>query len=92
MDYNRILAQKPVNEFMATFRQFSFDLLNPELAIKKELFMVNLEKVKNRIELYTYESEKLVRAFLEGNGIAYSNFKKVDMTLEDAFIGLTGKY
>ena len=24
IDYNRVLAQKPVNEFMETFKQFSF--------------------------------------------------------------------
>lgn len=92
MDYNRVLAQKPVNEFMETFKQFSFDLQNPGLEIKKEPFIVNVEKVKNRIELYTYESAKVVQAWLADNGIAHGNFKKVDMTLEDAFIGLTGKY
>ena len=92
MDYNRVLAQKPVNEFMETFKQFSFDLQNPGLEIKKEPFIVNVEKVKNRIELYTYESEKVVQAYLADNGIAHGNFKKVEMTLEDAFIGLTGKY
>jgi ABC-2 type transport system ATP-binding protein len=92
MDYNRVLAQKPVIEFMKNFKQFSFDLHNPGLEIKKEPFIVNVEKVKNRIELYTYESEKVVQAWLADNGIAHGNFKKVDMTLEDAFIGLTGKY
>jgi ABC-2 type transport system ATP-binding protein len=92
MDYNRVLAQKPVNEFMKNFKQFSFDLQNPGLEIKKEPFIVNVEKVKNRIELYTYESEKVLQAYLADNGIAYRNFKKVEMTLEDAFIGLTGKY
>lgn len=92
MDYNRVLAQKPVKEFMSTFKQFNFELTNPAIEIAREKFIVNLEKVKNQIELYTYESEQVVLSYLSNNGIAYRNFKKVEMTLEDAFIGLTGKY
>jgi ABC-2 type transport system ATP-binding protein len=92
MDYNRVLAQKPVKEFMTTFKQFNFELLNADLELKKEKFIVNLEKVKNQIELYTYDSEEVVLNYLASNGIGYTNFRKVEMTLEDAFIGLTGKY
>ena len=92
MDYNRVLAQKPVNEFMATFKQFTFELTNPGQEIVREKFIVNLEKVKNLIELYTYESQEVVQSFLTNNSIGHSNFKQVPMTLEDAFIGLTGKY
>ena len=55
---------------------FPFDLQNPGLEIKKEPFIVNMEKLKNRIELYTYESEKVVRAWMADNGIAHGNFKK----------------
>ena len=92
MDYNRVLAQKPVNEFMSTFKQFTFELTNPGQEIAREKFIVNLEKVKNLIELYTYESQEVVQSFLTSNSIGHSNFKQVPMTLEDAFIGLTGKY
>lgn len=92
MDYNRVLAQKPVNEFMSTFKQFTFELTNPGQEIQREKFIVNLEKVKNTIELYTYDSQEVVQSFLTNNSIGHSNFKQVPMTLEDAFIGLTGKY
>jgi len=92
MDYNRVLAQCPVSEFMSTFKQFNFELENDKLDLKNEKFVVNLEKVKNKVELYTYESESFVVKFLEENGIAFKNFKQTKMKLEDAFIGLTGKY
>ncbi|MFY9152034.1 MAG: ABC transporter ATP-binding protein [Prolixibacteraceae bacterium] len=92
MDYNRVLAQCPVNEFMSTFKQFNFELDNHSIDLKKEKFVVNLEKVKNKVELYTYESESFVLKFLHDKGIAIKNFKQTKMELEDAFIGLTGKY
>lgn len=92
MDYNRVLAQCPVAEFMDTFKQFNFELDEDKPDLKKEKFVVNLEKVKNKIELYTYESERFVLNFLADNGIRYKNFQQTKMGLEDAFIGLTGKY
>lgn len=92
MDYNRVLAQRPVAEFMREFKQFYFELENEHVEIPKEPFIANLEKVRNKVELYTYESEEFVLSYLRNSGIAINGFRKVNMSLEDAFIGLTGKY
>ncbi|MEI7830404.1 MAG: ABC transporter ATP-binding protein [Prolixibacteraceae bacterium] len=92
MDYNRVLAQCPISEFMTKFKRFDFELENDKVNLKKELFVKNLEMVKNKVELYTYESKDFVEKFLENNGIVHKGFKQVKMELEDAFIGLTGKY
>ncbi len=92
MDYNRVLAQCPVNEFMQNFKQFNFAVTNDKVDLSQEKFVNNFEKLKNEVELYTYESEDFVKNFLKEKGIEHKNFKKVEMNLEDAFIGLTGKY
>jgi ABC-2 type transport system ATP-binding protein len=44
------------------------------------------------VELYTYASLEEVIAFLANNAIDYSSVEEQKMSLEDAFIGLTGKY
>jgi ABC-2 type transport system ATP-binding protein len=92
MDYNRVLAQCPISEFMSNFKRFDFELESDHIDLKKESFVRNLEKVKNKVELYTYESERFVQKFLVDQGIAHKGFIQVKMELEDAFIGLTGKY
>ncbi|WP_347841142.1 ABC transporter ATP-binding protein [uncultured Draconibacterium sp.] len=92
MDYNRVLAQRDVNEFMREFKQFYLEVENPSIDLSNEDFVANFEKVNNKIEIYTYQSEQMVLDFLKSKGIAYKNFQKVEMGLEDAFIGLTGKY
>lgn len=92
MDYNRVLAKCPVNDFMTNFKQFNFDLSESNAGLEKEDFMNNIEIVKNKVELYTYESENYVKDYLSKKNIAYKNFSKCEMGLEDAFIGLTGKY
>jgi ABC-2 type transport system ATP-binding protein len=92
MDYNRILTQRPMAEFMKEFKQFYFEMEDEHFVFPKEDFIANLEKVKSKVELYTYESEEFVINFLRQKGISVKDFRKVDMSLEDAFIGLTGKY
>lgn len=92
MDYNCVLAQQNVNEFMRSFKQFYLEVEDPSIDLKKEDFVVNVEKVHNKVEIYTYESEAFVKKFLEKNGIEHRAFQQVEMGLEDAFIGLTGKY
>lgn len=92
MDYNCVLAQQNVNEFMRSFKQFYLEVEDPSIDLKKEDFVVNVEKVHDKVEIYTYESEAFVKKFLEKNGIQHRAFQQVEMGLEDAFIGLTGKY
>jgi ABC-2 type transport system ATP-binding protein len=63
MDYNRVLEQCPVSEFMENFKQFNFEVEDSSVDLSKESFVSNVEKVKNSIELYTYESEKICEGF-----------------------------
>lgn len=92
MDYNRVLAQLPIDEFMGNFKQFNLKVENDNVDFSKADFIVNSERILNQTELFTYASEDKVKSYLTANGIAYTDFKQVEMQLEDAFIGLTGKY
>jgi len=92
IDYNKMLVQSPVAEFRSNFRRFDFELDNEATELKKEPFIMNIEKVKNKVELYTFSAESDVKKYLDDNKIVVSNFAQVRMELEDAFIGLTGKY
>lgn len=92
IDYNKVLVQSSVGEFRSNFRRFDFELDKDYTELKKEPFIVNIERVKSKVELYTYSGENEVKKYLDDNKIAVRNFMQVKMELEDAFIGLTGKY
>lgn len=92
MDYNRVLVQGPVKDFTTGFKQFAFDAERTDLDLKNAPLAVNVEHLRNHYEFYTYGSAEEVRLLLDKQGIAYRNFREEPMTLEDAFIGLTGKY
>jgi ABC-2 type transport system ATP-binding protein len=92
IDDNKVRVHTSVGEFMGSFRRFDFELDRDDIALKEEPFIVNIEKVKNKVELYTYSSGNEVKEYLDSNSISVRNFTQVKMQLEDAFIGLTGKY
>jgi len=89
---NKVLARQSLRGFMGSFKQFSFELIQPVEAFPETNFIVNVERIKNKVELYTWESEGDVQEWLKSLGIQYRDWKPGTMTLEDAFIGLTGKY
>ena len=92
MDYNRVLMRGSASEFMGKFHQFTFGLNRDDVNLKEESLTIEMDRIKNHYELYTYASAEEVQAMLQAKGLEYSDFKPVKMTLEDAFIGLTGKY
>lgn len=92
MDYNRVLVQSPVRDFTSRFKEFTFESDRDDVELKNHPLAVNVERLRNHYEFYTYGNEAEVRQVLDSQGIPYRNFKEEPMTLEDAFIGLTGKY
>lgn len=92
MDYNRVLVKGAVNDFTSGFKEFTFEGERDDLELKGDPLAVNVEHLRNHYEFYTYGNEEEVRQYLDNKGIAYKNFQQQPMSLEDAFIGLTGKY
>lgn len=92
MDYNRVLVRGSVDDFLSSFRQFTFDLDRDDIDFRTEELTVGTDHLNNHYELYTYATAEEVQSMLGAKGLNYTRFQQVTMTLEDAFIGLTGKY
>lgn len=93
LDYGKILIQKPVRELMDTFRCFRFTAeggKEPEASVS----IINPSRIGDEYELYTFGSADDVSRELQSSGIRVTpqQLRPVPMTLEDVFIGLTGKY
>ena len=92
LDYRAVLITMSIKEFLGTFKQFKFDCATPELPLQKDDVIKSFEKVKNKVSVYTFFHEEEVRSYLEAKGVGFSNLHQESMSLEDAFVGLTGKY
>ena len=88
LDYGRILLHKPTSYILNHFKKYSFTSDTPVIDAGKELW--NLEKIGNTWETFSFLPEQEVGKLLSPYSIA--NLTAKEISLEDAFIGLTGKY
>lgn len=90
LDYGKLLLHKPTDYIMNHFHKFTFQSPAQEIAPIDKLW--NTEKVGTNWETYSFESIEDVAGLLSKQGVEANNLKEESLSLEDAFIGLTGKY
>lgn len=91
MDYGRIIMQKPVHELLESFKRFKFTCEKPEL-LDSSNHIYNSVSVKGKTELYSLLSKIELEELLSNTINLSSSVQEESLTLEEAFIGLTGKY
>ncbi len=87
-----ILYYGGVKEFLEKFHCFKFMAPDFPSDLKKNEIIQNMEIIRDEITMYSFENGERIQAFLRNQGIDYWQFTEVAMSLEEAFIGLTGKY
>ncbi len=88
LDYGRILTHCPTEQILNNFTRFKFDTQATEAIENSDLW--SLERVADHWECYSFSDKERVAEMLAPMGI--SNLTQERISLEDAFIGLTGKY
>ncbi|MBD5284892.1 MAG: ABC transporter ATP-binding protein [Bacteroides sp.] len=91
LDYGKILTHTSVDRLLSEFSKFRFTTTDAS-PLPDDENLINPYRIKNEVEVYTFKSPEYVKQALDRQGIVYSSFRKQEMNLEDAFIGLTGKY
>lgn len=93
MDYGSILIQQPVQQLLNTFRRYTFRIEGtiPEI-LPQDAALYHSAVIRDCGETYSFEDAEYVSCWLRRNGIVYTELKAESLNLEDAFIGLTGKY
>lgn len=91
LDYGKILLQKPVGELLDTVRQYTFKM-TAEGPLPEDERFYHPSVLRDRGELFSFLPEAEVRQILDRQHIPYTDLESRRANLEDAFIGLTGKY
>lgn len=93
MDYGKILIQQPIDELLNGIRRYTC-LLPEGYKLDNSLgdAFYYPSVIRNRLETHSFLSMQDVENRFKEAGIPYSELKSETVNLEDAFIGLTGKY
>ncbi len=91
MDYGRIVLQMPIKDLMAKFYRYRFST-NVVEQLKTIPELLNTNTIKGNTETYAMLSEIEMQNLLQQHNIKVSGLVQDKLTLEEAFIGLTGKY
>ena len=89
MDYGKILVQMPVEELLGKFRCYTTQV-EADFKLKDTEGIYNPSVIRSSMELFSMLPEEEVKARLAAQGVGNLSVERVG--LEDAFIGLTGKY
>lgn len=92
LDYGKILTQMPVGDLLRDFSRYTLTTEAGAEAFASDDTFINPGKIRNELEFYTFELLDSVKARLDCLGISSGDLARQEMSLEDAFIGLTGKY
>lgn len=88
LDYGKILLHQPTSYIINKFKRYRFITKTEEIGVVDGLW--NTEKIGSFWETYSFDGIEAVNQKLAPFAVA--EVKEEELTLEDAFIGLTGKY
>ena len=91
MDYGKILIQKPVGELLDKVRRFTWTVPEGYTCPSIER-LYHPSVIRNTLETYSFLSPVEVESLLNVKGIPFTDVHSERVNLEDAFIGLSGKY
>ncbi len=91
LDYGKILTQISTASILNNFKRYRFKSNSAIVGLPNDTF-VNTEQIKDSFETYSFLSHSEVKSILGEKGVPYDSLEEDKLTLEDAFIGLTGKY
>lgn len=92
LDYGGIRIHSPLNEIMDKYRHCTFKILN-NADLNNCKLLLHPMKIHGMVECGVMDDENTIRICLESAGVNYEDLKLTKATsLEDAFIGITGKY
>jgi len=93
LDYRSVLLTTTVKDFKEKFKQYKFKLDSAQnITFEKSDVIKNYEIIKNNVSIYSFYGLNEIENYLSSKNIKYKDIHEISMTLEDAFVGITGKY
>ena len=89
MDYGGITFHGSMDSLTSGLHRYVYDGAH---LLQKSDVILNPYSFRGSCEFYSFADDSAVREAVESEGLSFGNLRKENLNLEDAFIGLTGKY
>jgi ABC-2 type transport system ATP-binding protein len=93
MDYGKILTQQPIGDLLENFKRFTATVpagYDAEQIRDAEIYHPSV--IRDQLEFHSFLSKKDAETKLMELSVPFTELACENVNLEDAFIGLTGKY
>lgn len=92
-DEYEIKYKESLPEFMRSMHLYSLPKNEFKITLQQKFnSIIKIEEMANEVQLLSQKDLSQIRYQLKASGISQDNLKEIKMTLEDAFVGLTGRY
>lgn len=92
MDYGKILFHDKIGVLTGSLSRYTYLLGEGMGVVGESDDILHPSEYKGIVEFYSFLGEEKVREVMSAQGIVPSSLSSERLNLEDAFIGLTGKY
>ncbi|MCG8471527.1 MAG: ABC transporter ATP-binding protein [Desulfobacterales bacterium] len=92
LEKGRTLISSTLDDFIKGFHCYGFSVNGQEREIPQEGPLFRVEAIGKKRFLFSFASKDEVKSYLSSCGVNAPELEVVPQSLEDAFIGLTGKY
>ena len=95
LDQGKVLIQDSLTDFMKNMKTYAFSLgsENGGMTVPRDEVILNHDQVGSENTIFSYEPLENVKNRLDGLGVKVQDIRPAPLgSLEDVFIGLTGRY
>ncbi|SHJ92467.1 ABC-2 type transport system ATP-binding protein [Desulfatibacillum alkenivorans DSM 16219] len=92
LNKGKVIVQSSLKEFQQGLRHYRFTSPDKGKGLHADEVIANFDAVEDQVNVFSFHDKEAVEARLKELQITNSALSERNMTLEEAFIGLTGKY
>ncbi len=92
MGHQKLLLHTSLKNFKETFHCYQLKRSNATDNLHADNTISNIETIKNIVNLYSFKDSEQIKKYLKIQNVSINELKEIPLGLEEAFIGLTGKY
>ncbi|MEA1986221.1 MAG: ABC transporter ATP-binding protein [Candidatus Marinimicrobia bacterium] len=92
MGHQKLLLHTSLKKFQKSFHCYQLKTSKATGVLEADNTIANIETIKSKVNIYSFKTLAQIKKYLKNKKVSMQGLKEIPLGLEEAFIGLTGKY